>query len=268
LTKGNQGSARLAHVRGLRNLCGAGLTAFLDRLGYARWAHRFMLLLATDTSGKYGSIALARPKEPAGEQPDMEVIEVLPLAGGTFSAQLVPQIAALLARHGFRKEDIGGFACASGPGSFTGLRVGLAAIKALAEVLDKPIAAVSLLEVVAIAGTARGKVTAVLDAGRGEVYAGEYEVRAESATCLSERLLSLDELTERHAGQIITPDVNVADALGSKQIPVEVIERPRSDAIARLGRRKILAGKTVSPEELEANYIRRSDAEIFSKTRG
>src|SRR6185312_4134021 len=104
-----------------------------------------MLLLATDTSGKFGSIALAqcRPGD------DCEVLEVVPLEGGTFSAQLVPQIAALLAKHGFTKENLDAFAVTSGPGSFTGLRVGLAAIKALAEILGKPIVAVSLLEAVA-----------------------------------------------------------------------------------------------------------------------
>src|SRR5947209_18163388 len=104
-----------------------------------------MLLLATDTSGKHGSIALAQVEAGEGARPtgsDFRVIEVVPLAGGTFSAQLVPQIAALLARHGFTKTDIGAFVVISGPGSFTGLRVGLAAIKALAEILDKPIGAV------------------------------------------------------------------------------------------------------------------------------
>src|SRR5579864_997124 len=103
-----------------------------------------MLLLATDTSGKHGSIALARTEDVPGKSRHVEVIELVPLAGGTFSAQLVPQIAALLAKHALTKNDIGGFVVVSGPGSFTGLRVGLAAIKALAEILGKPIAAVSL----------------------------------------------------------------------------------------------------------------------------
>ena len=118
---------------------------------------------------------------------------MVPLEGGTFSAQLVPQIAALLAKHGFSKTDIGGFAVVSGPGSFTGVRVGLAAIKALAEVLEKPIAAVSLLEAIAVSGDSPGKVTAVLDAGRGEVYVGEYEVRGGEARLLRERLLTRAE---------------------------------------------------------------------------
>src|ERR1700686_3449660 len=122
-----------------------------------------MLLLATDTSGKNGRIGLARVTV---GQSDVQIVEVVPLAGGTFSAQLVPQIAALLEKHGHRKSDLGGFAVVSGPGSFTGLRVGLAAIKALAEVLQQPIAAVSLLEAVAYSGPTHGRVLAALDAGR------------------------------------------------------------------------------------------------------
>src|SRR5215467_8731423 len=136
-----------------------------------------MLLLVTDTSGKDGFVGLAH----AGDSPKrIEVVEEIPLAGGTFSAQLVPQISGLLGKHHFRKTDIDAFVVVSGPGSFTGLRVGLAAIKALAEVLQKPIVAVSLLEVLArssirfgaegselIAPTAYNY-AAALDAGRGE----------------------------------------------------------------------------------------------------
>lgn len=97
-----------------------------------------MILLVINTSGRQGSVGLAR----AGELADagrVEMIGVAPLTGGTFSAQLVPQIAGLLARHGFQKKDIGAFVAVSGPGSFTGLRVGLAAIKGLAEILRRPI---------------------------------------------------------------------------------------------------------------------------------
>ena len=106
-----------------------------------------MLLLAIDTSGKQSSIALARAGERSANVNEVELIEVAPLVGGTFSAQLVPQISQLLCKHGFGTHDIGAFAVASGPGSFTGLRIGLAAVKALAEVSGKPITAVSLLEV-------------------------------------------------------------------------------------------------------------------------
>ena len=217
-----------------------------------------MILLATDTSGKHGNIALAR--EDAGR---VKVLEVVPLEGGTFSAQLVPQIAALLGKHGLGKADIGAFVVVSGPGSFTGLRVGLAAIKGLAEVLGKPIVAASLLELVARSAKAAGRVRAALDAGRNEVYVGEYEVKSTGAACFQEQLVRLADLG---AGPVVlTPDKSVAEALRSRDIPVEQVAYPQSDALARLGWEKLAAGQTVSTLELEANYIRRSDAEIFAK---
>lgn len=221
-----------------------------------------MLLLAADTSGKHGTIALAR----CGPDHACAVIEVVPLVGGTFSAQLVPQIAALLAKHGFSKTDIGCFAVVSGPGSFTGVRVGLAAIKALAEVLQQPIAAVSLLEAVAVSGGSSGKVTAVLDAGRAEVYVGEYDVQQGDATLVQERLLPRTTLTEMAAGStVVTPDHAMAEAAREAGLAVNAIELPRSDVIARLGWKKIRAGNIVSPESLDANYLR-SSSEMFSKS--
>jgi len=231
-----------------------------------------MLLLAADTSGKQGTIALARLMPPPENHPradpksanQIDTIDMVSIAGGTFSAQLVPQIAALLSKHGFKKEDISGFAVASGPGSFTGLRVGLAAIKALAEVMGKPIAAVSLLEAVASAEHISGRIMAALDAGRAQVYAGEYEIK-DDTQMLSERLLTIDELVAAATGcTVVTPDQNVADQVRRAGLGVREVERPRSDAIARLGRQKILAGTTVSPEDLDANYIRRFDGEIVS----
>lgn len=249
-----------------------------------------MLLLVIDTSGKDGFVGLARAGE--GTEPDkVEVIEEIPLTGGTFSAQLVPQIAALLEKHGFRKTDIGGFIVVSGPGSFTGLRVGLAAIKALAEILRKPIVAVSLLEVLARYGhmIAAGddsiepvtfRYAVALDAGRKEAFVGQYEIVIASKTsysfkCVSESLLdmqSLAELVESGAVQwITTPDHAIADALrerlgASQEHSIrDYVDRPRSAEVARVGWDKLRAGEIVSPEQLEANYIRRSDAEIFGK---
>src|ERR1700729_2619205 len=115
-----------------------------------------MILLAADTSGKQGTFALAKGRA----RNECQILKMVPLFGGAFSAQLVPQIAELLARHGFTKHHIGGFAVATGPGSFTGLRVGLAAIKALAEALAKPIAAISLLNAVALAAETNTKIFA------------------------------------------------------------------------------------------------------------
>src|ERR1700676_5688244 len=98
------------------------------------------LLLVTDTSGKNGSVALARVTP---GKSGVEIVEVVPLAGGAFPAQLVPQIAGLLEKHGYRKSDLAAFAVVSGPGSFAGLRVCLRAIQPLAETLQKPIAAIA-----------------------------------------------------------------------------------------------------------------------------
>jgi len=219
-----------------------------------------MLILAVDTSGKHGSIALARCNVRC------EVMEVVPLQGGTFSALLVPQIAALLSAHGVSRKELDGFAVVSGPGSFTGLRVGLAAVKALAEVLHQPIAAVSLLEAVAQSGSARGAVLAALDAGRGEIYAGEYDVASHRAIVHQERLLTPDEFLKSARGlKVITPEQIIANLASEAGLAMERINRPQSDIIARLGWKKIQAGETTAPDQLEANYIRRTDAEIFAK---
>lgn len=221
-----------------------------------------MLLLATDTSGKHGSIALAQCD---GDR--CTILEVVPLTGGTFSAQLVPQIAALLENHGFSKRDLGAFAVASGPGSFTGLRVGLAAIKALAEVLQKPIAVVSLLEAIALSAQSRGSVLAAFDAGRNQLYLGEYTLEGAITRMHREWLSTREEcLASAAHATLATPDRILAEEARSRGLPVEEIVAPRSDAIARIGWRKIQSGDTVSPQDLDANYIRRSDAEIFARS--
>jgi tRNA threonylcarbamoyladenosine biosynthesis protein TsaB len=220
----------------------------------------FMLLLAADTSGKHGSIALAKC---SGQE--CSVLEVVPLEGGTFSAQLVPQISALLKKHGFSKGDIGGFAVVSGPGSFTGLRVGLAAIKGLAEILGKPIAAVSLLEALAASARVEGEIAAVVDAGRNEVYIGEYETLSSRVRLVAERLIARADLLKGMSGaRVITADPAIAADLRAAGVPVIETGPVSTPHVAKLGWKKIQAGQTVAPEDLDANYIRRSDAEIFS----
>lgn len=245
-----------------------------------------MLILGIDTSGKNGSIALVR----CGAA-ELSTIEVVSLQGGTFSAQLVPQIAALLAKQNLSKADIDAFAVVSGPGSFTGLRVGLAAIKALAEILHKPIAAVSLLEVIAfelsfaslsegvplLAAFARSgsEFLIALDAGRNEVFVGKCKSGPESATGISESLLTFDELAERsrRSGEsICTPDESVIQNFSSRAgtsgaLNVIQVNRPNAVSVARLGYKRLLAGQTVLPDDLDATYIRRADAEITKPIR-
>jgi len=135
----------------------------------------------------------------------------------------------------------------------------------LAEVLAKPIATVSLLQAIAVAGQSEGKVIAALDAGRGEVYAGEYEVNQGAANLTAERLITRSELIQATASSVVvTADQSLAAWGRAQGLRVEEVELPRSDAIARLGWRKILAGEMLSSAELDANYIRRS-SEIFAK---
>jgi tRNA threonylcarbamoyladenosine biosynthesis protein TsaB len=217
-----------------------------------------MLILGVDTSGKDGSIALVE-----FEQGNARTLEVVRLEGGTFSAQLVPQISDTLTRHGLTKRNIDGFSVVSGPGSFTGLRVGLAAIKALAEVLHKPIAAVSLLEAVARVCGRHGELTAALDAGRSEVYAADFQISGSQTTIGNQQLLTLAEFASANSNrQIVTPDAKIAGFVREKRLRVAQIDRPRADVVARLGFEKIGTGDVISPEALDANYIRRSDAEV------
>ncbi len=221
-----------------------------------------ILLLAVDTSGKDGSIALVRG-EAGGTS---EMLESNSLEGGAFSAQLVPQIAALLSIQGFSKKDIGGFVVVSGPGSFTGLRVGLAAIKALAEVLGKPIATVSLLEAIALVAGIKGRVTAALDAGRQQFYVGEYQVSSRAASRIKESVVTRDEFLDLIRGaSIVTPSLEIAALAEGARIPVRVIAAPGLGFVVDLGWKKILAGETVEPERLEADYISRTYAEVLSK---
>ena len=221
-----------------------------------------MLILGVDTSWKQGSIALVREK--AG---GFETIEVQPIAGGTFSAQLIPQLARMLSSHGLSKQDLGGFAAASGPGSFTGLRIGLTAVKALAEILHRPIAAVSVLEALALEAAGEGGVTVLLDAGRNEVFLGSYEVANRRAVKREEVMLTQQELLvrmERHKDGLVTPDEPIFELLRKHSLPAKQMQRPGSESIARIGLGKIARGEVVTVDELDANYIRRSDAEVFS----
>jgi tRNA threonylcarbamoyladenosine biosynthesis protein TsaB len=223
-----------------------------------------MLLLAIDTSGQSGGITLAEADEKS-----FRLIESASIAGGTFSAQLIPTLAALLNKHGYSAKDLDGFAAASGPGSFTGLRVGLSAIKGLAETLHKPIAVVSVLEALAALSDRQGTIAAALDAGRKEIFLGVYEKTDHVLLKQREELLSqadfLAALAAEGPAWVITSDAHVAEFAAASQCAVSLVMRPGSELIARIGAGKLLAGETVSVEALDANYLRRSDAEIFFK---
>jgi tRNA threonylcarbamoyladenosine biosynthesis protein TsaB len=223
-----------------------------------------MLILAIDTSGQSGGITLAE-----ADAGSFRVIESASIAGGTFSAQLIPTLAALLKKHGYGVKDIGGFAAASGPGSFTGLRVGLSAIKGLAETLHKPIAIVSMLEALASLTDHTGTIAAAIDAGRKEVFLGMFEKSEHALRKEQEILLTQQDFVAALNADgpvwLVTSDASLAELAATSNAAANVVARPGSEVIARIGAGKLLAGETVSVEALDANYLRRSDAEIFFK---
>ncbi len=221
-----------------------------------------MLILAIDTSGRNGSVALCR-----GDANSFETLQLTTLEGGTYSARLMPAIDDILQHNRVNLTDIDGFAVVSGPGSFTGLRVGLASLKGLCAVVRKPLAIVSMLEAVAITHAPDGQaVTAILDAGRGEIYVGEYRVSAGDAAAKREYITKLTAFAEEthEAGELLTPDKVIADFLGQRNVAVRLVAPVQADGIGRIGLRKLLAGEIADHATVDVNYIRRSDAEIFS----
>ncbi|HET9741366.1 MAG TPA: tRNA (adenosine(37)-N6)-threonylcarbamoyltransferase complex dimerization subunit type 1 TsaB [Terriglobales bacterium] len=219
-----------------------------------------MLLLSIDTSGRKGGITLAR-----GESASIEIIASTNLIGGTFSADLIPQIAEVLQTHDHRASELEAIVAVTGPGSFTGLRVGLSAAKALAEALHLKIAAVSSLEALAFIAMSRRKnlsrkVMSLIDAGRGEVYAGIYQQEESSMRKISELLLPSREAIERAQAedlQMATIDPELASASPEMNLATGKL----CEAAARVGWRKLLAGEVTDVLALDANYIRKSEAE-------
>lgn len=237
-----------------------------------------MLICAIDTSGREGSVALVRytgaTEGVVADNSNFEILKFVPLAGGTYSAELIPTISRVLESQALPRTAIDLFAVASGPGSFTGLRVGLSTVKALGDALQKPIAAVSVLQALAIGTRRTGRVIAALDAQRGEVFVGEYDIAASASgefplRVVHEALSTVDDFTTWLSARIPVPTTWTPDATIDKRVresgsPAELVARPAADLYARVGLMKFLAGETVTPEELDANYIRRSDAEILS----
>jgi tRNA threonylcarbamoyl adenosine modification protein YeaZ len=220
-----------------------------------------MLIVAVDTSGRKGSVALCR-----GDARRFEVLQLASLEHGTYSAQLMPLIADVLQQQQLGKTDIDGFVVVSGPGSFTGLRVGLATVKGLCDPLNKPLATVSMLEAIAaVYGKIGETVTTLLDAGRGEVYVGEYKAGDGSAERVRESIGQLAQLDDVLASRrrVFTPDARIAEIVGTRAA-VQLTEPVLADLIGRIGLRKLLAGEETDLAAADVNYIRRSDAEVFT----
>ncbi len=197
-----------------------------------------MIILAIDTTCEHGSIALVN------RTGVME--EVLLHAPDGFAQVIFGAIEELLNRHGLTARQLDGFACASGPGSFTGVRVSLTAAKGLAEATNRKVVALSNLRILASFGT--GPLRAVsIDARRGEIYGALYDaqlrcVQNEQVAKLADWQAALPEGVE-----FVTSGNALAGALG--RIAIGEFEK----------------GNALDPAEADANYVRRSDAELFGK---
>lgn len=214
-----------------------------------------MLILAVDTTAEFGSIALA------DEHGVRE--EVLLHEPQGFSGALFGQIEALLARQSVTLPEIDLFAGASGPGSFTGVRIGLAAVKGLGEVLGKPVIAVSNLAALAEYGVSDLRAT-VIDARRGEVYGALFNRTREQV--IPEQVVRFPRLLELLAGHTFEWISNSFDPFRPaltgtpfEHYPVIIAPRALAGTIAAIAARSPQTDAAV----VEANYVRRSDAELL-----
>jgi tRNA threonylcarbamoyladenosine biosynthesis protein TsaB len=232
-----------------------------------------MLVLAVDTSSISGSLAVLR---------DDQLLGVICTTGEeNYSSRMFRQLEILLSelRLGLPAFDL--YAVAAGPGSFTGLRVGLAAVKGWAEVHSKPIAAVSALEAVAVQSSAPGRwVAPVLDARRGQIFGALYErgtqtlrrYQDERVEKLSEFLAWLGaEFRENIEGgpAFISPTPTLLylelEKSGFANSPVGQASPVLAPLIGQLGLERARRGETVDALHLDANYLRRTDAELNLK---
>jgi tRNA threonylcarbamoyladenosine biosynthesis protein TsaB len=213
------------------------------------------VILALDTTCEYGSIAIAR----GGQVLEVEEIH----SPDGFGHVIFPRILALLDRCGTRLADIECYAAASGPGSFTGVRIGLTAVKGLAEAHGKRVVPVSNLKALAYAGA--GEVRApLIDARRGEIYGAVYDARLR--LLLDEVVAPFERFLELLAGREATfVSTGFQPAAG---LSLVTVSRALAAPIAGLAARAFASGQALPPEAVDANYIRRSDAELKWKDPG
>ena len=223
---------------------------------------RAPLILALETSGETGGVALYRGR----------LLAEVTLSGAlTYSRRLLPALDFLLAQSGLELSQIEALAVTVGPGSFTGLRIGLATVKALALILKRPVVGVETLAALAAqVPESPLPVCAVLDARRGELYAALYRmVNGYPEVLRRPRILS----PERLCAEISGPALFVGEGLRVfgeelrrrlgerfRQAPGHLREG-RAAAVAYLAEHRLLSGEVDDPATLTPFYLRPSEAE-------
>jgi tRNA threonylcarbamoyladenosine biosynthesis protein TsaB len=216
------------------------------------------LVLGIDTTTVIGSLALA--------ENDTVIEEASLHSTDGFGHSVFDHISAVLGGRGLRLADVALFAAAAGPGSFTGVRVGLAAAKGFAAALGKPAAGISNLRALASLGKG-GRRAAVLDARRGEIYGAVYD--ADGQAIVPETVAPfdawLDALPDEETCFVFMDATPFAAALDASRFAGAariIASRGLAGAVARLGWRE-----PKDPALVDANYVRKADAELFWQDR-
>lgn len=223
-----------------------------------------MLILAVDTTTPSGSVALL--------EDDALLGEVNVESAATHSARLLRSVDFLLVSAGRNVKDIDAYAVAAGPGSFTGIRIGVGAVKSLAFASGKPVAPVSTLLALAVKLAADGPrlVCPLLDAKKDEIYAGLFEARkAGLAELIPQGAYAPDAFFARlPARRVIAFAGSGLAVYRAKLLPYvrDKARFPRRSSflaaeIGRIGGGMIRAGLGVAAASLEPLYFRRSQAE-------
>ena len=224
-----------------------------------------VIILALDTTTRAGSVAVVR---------DDRVLALLPGdESRTHGERLPSEIALALDRAGVSREQIDLLAVAAGPGGFTGLRIGLAAVQGLAMTLNKPVAGVSALRALAaqVANADGALIAPWMDAQRGDVFTTllDAETANEIEPPVAENPSQVLERWRSHwsarrivfVGDAVTRDAAAIAAAGAGQWPVQ-LPQPLAPQIAMLGKRLAEEGRAGPPHALTPVYVRRPDAEI------
>jgi tRNA threonylcarbamoyladenosine biosynthesis protein TsaB len=226
-----------------------------------------VLLLSLDTSSPSGSLAILRD--------DLLLGLVATTSDEAYSSRLFRHLDFLLGDLALALKDFDLFAVASGPGSFTGLRVGLAAAKAWSEVHGKPVVGVSALEALSEQSRSRSSfIVTAMDARRGQVYfafhrrkGGAFLLDGEERSAAPAEFLELLH-PRAQAGEIevVTPQPDLLAGIlrgtDLATLAVETVSNYLAPAIGRLALARAARGQVSDSLSLEANYVRRCEAEV------
>jgi tRNA threonylcarbamoyladenosine biosynthesis protein TsaB len=234
-----------------------------------------MITLAMDTSEARGSVALLHGSITLARRTHTD--------GTDYSSWLLPAVGSILAEASLKMEKLDLLAVATGPGSFTGLRVGLTTAKAWAEVYRKPIVGVSRLEALArSAESGAGFVAASYDAQRGQLFGAHYK-RTEDGVepIMEESVMHPEEFVDLANSLVgnqpltwacLDPHM-IEDLEGLRQRTawgdrIVGCSPELASIVGVLGAESAARGRFSDPLSLDANYVRRSDAEILWKEAG